>query len=461
MSETTKRETRAEKQARTRAELIATAAGVFARRGYEGASVEEIAEQAGYSHGAVYSNFAGKSDLFLAVFEQYMADRAQELAATQAGIDDEAPLETRARALADQWMERFAADRESFLLHLEFLAASRREPELAKRFGTRSAALRETIAAFIAHHQEEEGAEVPLPPPSWRWSCGRWGSASRSKRWSAPTPCATTSTATSSSCWSRCCASGPRDEPRRLRRDRRQLHRLPARRPAHRGEDLGSAGGRTQRRQRRRRHRLLRARRPRGDRGRALAADDRQAARGRGTRAVKASPRHSRSRTGASTQRWASFTIHHWSDLDAGLAEMRRVARKRIVLLTIDAEKNAEIWTLAEYFPAAMAAEREKMPSMRAAGSQAPAGDDRRVPDAKPLPGRIHQRPLGPARALPRARNPARQLALAPATRGGDPGADRTTCALTSRAVDWDEKHGHLRTLPELDIGLRLICEEL
>jgi AcrR family transcriptional regulator len=159
-----KRETRTEKQARTRAELIATAASVFAQRGYEGASVEEIAEQAGYSHGAVYSNFAGKSDLFLAVFEQYMAGRAQELLVTQEGIEDAAPLETRARALADQWMERLAEDRESFLLHLEFLAASRREPELAKRFGNRSAALRETIAAFIAHHQEVEGVAAPLPP---------------------------------------------------------------------------------------------------------------------------------------------------------------------------------------------------------------------------------------------------------------------------------------------------------
>jgi len=160
-----KRETRVEKQARTRAELIAAAATVFAQRGYEGASVEEIAEHAGYSHGAVYSNFAGKSDLFLAVFEGYMADRGQELAATQAEFEADAPLEIRARALADQWMKRFASDRDSFLLHLEFLAASRREPELAERFGSRSAALRETIAAFIAHHQEEEEAEAPLPPP--------------------------------------------------------------------------------------------------------------------------------------------------------------------------------------------------------------------------------------------------------------------------------------------------------
>lgn len=164
MTEKAKRETRAEKQARTRSELIVTATSVFAQRGYEAASVEEIAEQAGYSHGAVYSNFAGKSDLFLAVFEEYMAERAQELATTQAGIDDDAPLETRARALADQWMERFAKDRESFLLHLEFLAASRREPELAERFGSRSASLREAIATYIAHYQEEEGVEAPLPP---------------------------------------------------------------------------------------------------------------------------------------------------------------------------------------------------------------------------------------------------------------------------------------------------------
>src|SRR6187402_2375561 len=108
----TKRETRSEKQARTRAELLATATEVFAERGYDGASVEEIAERAGYSHGAVYSNFAGKADLFLAVFDRYMEERAGELAATQAGIPEGSPLEQRARALADQWMERFAADRE-------------------------------------------------------------------------------------------------------------------------------------------------------------------------------------------------------------------------------------------------------------------------------------------------------------------------------------------------------------
>jgi AcrR family transcriptional regulator len=164
MLEKPKRQTRAEKQARTRATLLVTAASVFAERGYQGASVEEIAEEAGYSHGAVYSNFDGKADLFLAVLEEYMAERAQELAASQAALTEDAPIEARARALADQWMDRFARDRESFLLHMEFIAHAGRDPELAERFGTRSAALREAIAAYIAHYQEEEGIEPTLPP---------------------------------------------------------------------------------------------------------------------------------------------------------------------------------------------------------------------------------------------------------------------------------------------------------
>ncbi|HET7052814.1 MAG TPA: TetR family transcriptional regulator [Solirubrobacterales bacterium] len=159
-----KRETRAAKQARTRAQLIATAAGVFARRGYNGASVEEIAEEAGYSHGAVYSNFEGKADLFLAVFEEYMAERIRELAETQIALPEDAPLEARARSLADQWMDRLARDRESVVLHMEFIAHADRDPELAGRFGTRSAAMREAVSHYISQYQEEVGVELALPP---------------------------------------------------------------------------------------------------------------------------------------------------------------------------------------------------------------------------------------------------------------------------------------------------------
>jgi AcrR family transcriptional regulator len=162
MAPGSKRESRVERQARTRAELLATAARVFARRGYDGASVEEIAEQAGYSHGAVYSNFDGKADLFLAVFEDYMAERVRELAETQAGLAEDAPLEVRARALADQWMDRLARDRESFVLHMEFVAHAGRNRELAKRFGTRSAAMREAVSRYIVQYRHEAGTELAM-----------------------------------------------------------------------------------------------------------------------------------------------------------------------------------------------------------------------------------------------------------------------------------------------------------
>ena len=162
MATESKRETRGERQARTRSELLAAAAIVFSRRGYGSASIEEIAAEAGYSHGAVYSNFAGKADLFLAVFEEYMAERERELATTQTELEEDAPLELRARALADQWMERFARDRESFVLHMEFIGHPGRDPELAGLFGERSAALRKAISLYISQYQREVGGELAL-----------------------------------------------------------------------------------------------------------------------------------------------------------------------------------------------------------------------------------------------------------------------------------------------------------
>lgn len=65
--------TREQSQQRTRELLLDAAAEIFARRGFHGASVEEVAEAAGYSKGAVYSNFASKEELFLAVLDRHLA----------------------------------------------------------------------------------------------------------------------------------------------------------------------------------------------------------------------------------------------------------------------------------------------------------------------------------------------------------------------------------------------------
>ena len=61
--------TRSQRQEQTRAQLLDAALRVFLRRGFHGASLDEIAEEAGYTTGAVYSNFKGKDDLFLAVLD--------------------------------------------------------------------------------------------------------------------------------------------------------------------------------------------------------------------------------------------------------------------------------------------------------------------------------------------------------------------------------------------------------
>lgn len=154
------------------------------------------------------------------------------------------------------------------------------------------------------------------------------------------------------------------------------------------------------------------------------------------------------------------LTIHHWRDLEAGLAEMRRVARRRIVLLTIDAEKNSEIWTLSEYFPEAMALEQELMPSVESLQSSLP----RARFEAVPAPSRcrdeftsaLWDRPelfLDPD--LLRGSSLWHRLSPAAIVHG----QERLRADLESGR--WDERHGHLRTQPELDIGLRLVCEEL
>jgi ubiquinone/menaquinone biosynthesis C-methylase UbiE len=156
----------------------------------------------------------------------------------------------------------------------------------------------------------------------------------------------------------------------------------------------------------------------------------------------------------------AIFTIHHWNDLGAGLAEMRRVARERIVLLTIDARKNAEIWTLAEYFPEAMALEEEAMPSIASLESHLPEATIETVP----MPSRCRDEFTSALWDRP-------ELFLEPATLRAsslwhrlspdviERGQERLRADLESGR--WDELHGHLRTLPELDIGTRLIAAEL
>ena len=69
---------RAEQNDRNRALLLAAARRVFLARGYYAATLEQIADEAGFSKGVVYSRFASKADMFLALLEDRIVERAAQ-----------------------------------------------------------------------------------------------------------------------------------------------------------------------------------------------------------------------------------------------------------------------------------------------------------------------------------------------------------------------------------------------
>jgi len=137
------------------------AARVFARRGYEGASIAEIAEEAGFSYGAVYSNFTDKEDLFLALYERWVAERIAEI---DAEADDAAPANEGARTLVAGWLRRVEADPDAFLLRLEFTARAALDPALREKLSARVGAVPLTIARLHARSDDSAGPRFALPP---------------------------------------------------------------------------------------------------------------------------------------------------------------------------------------------------------------------------------------------------------------------------------------------------------
>src|SRR5438309_11766625 len=110
---------RERQKAATRSRLLEAAEVVFARRGFHGARVDEIAREAGATTGALYANFAGKEDLFLELFDHAMAQDVRGYSeASGAG----ATLEEAARAGADRWMQVLSERPEYFPLFVEFWA---------------------------------------------------------------------------------------------------------------------------------------------------------------------------------------------------------------------------------------------------------------------------------------------------------------------------------------------------
>ena len=101
-----KRLSRAEQNERNQALVLAAARRVFLARGYHAATLDEIADEAGFSRGVVQSRFGNKADLFLALLEERIAERAAEnarLAGGLAGADGLPRWRARARRNRPSW----------------------------------------------------------------------------------------------------------------------------------------------------------------------------------------------------------------------------------------------------------------------------------------------------------------------------------------------------------------------
>ena len=125
-----KRLTREESQAQTRAKLIAVGRKHFLRYGLGGAVTEKIAEDAGYSRGALYANFDGKEDLFLAIIREEQASR---LNIYRSLLRDEPSGNKRLRKMRDMIADTLT-DRDWVVLRAEFETGALRSERIRKSF---------------------------------------------------------------------------------------------------------------------------------------------------------------------------------------------------------------------------------------------------------------------------------------------------------------------------------------
>ena len=159
--ETPERLTREEKKARTRAQLIDAAATVFARRGFVAASLDEVAEEAGLTKGAVYSNFDSKEDLFEAVLdERFDKPLQQEVEAIE---NIEGTQQQRAMAGARMFIDAVQQERELFLLSLERRIYLARRPEHSPPLTARYREQLGRVADMIADQSRKWDLPLPLP----------------------------------------------------------------------------------------------------------------------------------------------------------------------------------------------------------------------------------------------------------------------------------------------------------
>ena len=151
---------REESRALTREKLLASAAVVVAREGYESASIDRIAEEAGFSKGAFYSNFASKEEIVLELLETHSLRDVSEIAA----LIGESRDPSRMIDIISEWAQQRAVDPSWGMSALELFRRARRDktfsPRHAKLFRAQWRGLGEILMGMFPEGQAPANAET-------------------------------------------------------------------------------------------------------------------------------------------------------------------------------------------------------------------------------------------------------------------------------------------------------------
>jgi len=142
----------------TRDALLNAAAGVFAKKGVNGASMEEIAAEAGFTRGAIYFNFGSKDDLMLAVMERFTDRQFDRFSAVPRATDFQADAQDAAALM------RETINLDLMPLELELRLSALRNPVARGRLAASDRRISERAAELVAEYTVNQGVRLKVPP---------------------------------------------------------------------------------------------------------------------------------------------------------------------------------------------------------------------------------------------------------------------------------------------------------
>jgi AcrR family transcriptional regulator len=153
---------RDESQAQTRAALLDAAHELFDAKGFSATSIADIADAAGYTTGAVYSNFTGKDDLYLAVLERQMT---AEMTALQQDLSAERTIDGRLGVVGRWYASQAGEGRRRTRVLAEIALLSGRGDAVHARLREQRSLLHQAVGALLHQQEVELGIEFRMPLP--------------------------------------------------------------------------------------------------------------------------------------------------------------------------------------------------------------------------------------------------------------------------------------------------------